>query len=279
VPPTSWPLTQARPERRVLRRRLAASVCATRRSTAARCSSPRRRAAHSDGLLVVIAPLLRCPLFWLRAEGRGLEPSAFNQIGTKPPGRWGNARRGTAPAPQSKPVTPASRLVAHSAVGGIRLGLSVMAAGPARVPHYSYCGRLCARISKRGPRATTVGASSPLALLVRSESSRRLGARKPARSLSLRRLAIRPLLVRHGVITTRPNALRPSEYPCVSAASANGNDLSISTCSSPLATRSSRSKILPGGRPPRLLGGTADGGDDGGEPTPSARVAALGTQP
>ena len=50
----------------------------------------------------------------VRAEGRGLEPpSAFNEIGTRPPGRWGNASRSTAPAPQSKPVTRASRLVAQ----------------------------------------------------------------------------------------------------------------------------------------------------------------------
>ena len=50
----------------------------------------------------------------------GQNPSAVNQIGTRPPGRWGNARRSTAPAPQSKPVTPASRLVTGRAVGGNR---------------------------------------------------------------------------------------------------------------------------------------------------------------
>ena len=51
----------------------------------------------------------------------GQNPRAVNQIGTRPPGRWGDARRSTAPAPQSKPVTPASRLVARvRAVGGIR---------------------------------------------------------------------------------------------------------------------------------------------------------------
>jgi hypothetical protein len=51
----------------------------------------------------------------------GQNPRAVNQIGTRPPGRWDNARRSTAPAPQSKPVTPASRLVAQvRAVGGIR---------------------------------------------------------------------------------------------------------------------------------------------------------------
>jgi hypothetical protein len=45
----------------------------------------------------------------------GQNPGAFNRIGTRPPGRWGNARRSTGPAPQSKPVTHASRLVAQVA--------------------------------------------------------------------------------------------------------------------------------------------------------------------
>ena len=43
---------------------------------------------------------------WVRAERRGPEPPRGQQIETRPPGRWGNARRSTAPAPQSKPVTP-----------------------------------------------------------------------------------------------------------------------------------------------------------------------------
>jgi hypothetical protein len=36
----------------------------------------------------------------------GQNPSAVNQVGTRPPGRWGNARRSTAPAPQSKTSNP-----------------------------------------------------------------------------------------------------------------------------------------------------------------------------
>jgi hypothetical protein len=50
----------------------------------------------------------------------------------KSPGRWGIALSGTTPAPQSKPVTPTSRLVARIAPSvAFQLGLSVPAAGPA----------------------------------------------------------------------------------------------------------------------------------------------------
>jgi hypothetical protein len=54
---------------------------------------------------------LPVPLGLARKEHE--DPARFRHIGTRPPGRWGNARRSTAPAPQSKPVTHASRLVAH----------------------------------------------------------------------------------------------------------------------------------------------------------------------
>ena len=71
------------------------------------------------------------------------DPRAFRHIGTRPPGRWGNARRSTAPAPQSKPVIPASRLVAHVApLVASGLGLRILAAGPAVDRLYSYRGRL-----------------------------------------------------------------------------------------------------------------------------------------
>ena len=84
-------------------------------------------------------------LWWVRAERkRARNPRAFNQVGTRPPSRWGNARRSTARAPQSKPVTPASRLVAQEApLVAAGLGLRILAAGPARLRLYSCCGRLC----------------------------------------------------------------------------------------------------------------------------------------
>ena len=81
---------------------------------------------------------------WVRAERRGPEPPRGQQIETRPPGWWGNARRSTAPAPQSKPVTPPraswrrSRRRWH-----LGLGPRILAAGPARNRHYSYRGRLC----------------------------------------------------------------------------------------------------------------------------------------
>ena len=78
-------------------------------------------------------------------KGRGARtPARFNHEETRPPGRWVNARRNTAPAPQSKPVTPASRLVAQTApLVACGLGLRIVAAGPARLRPYSCCGRLC----------------------------------------------------------------------------------------------------------------------------------------
>src|SRR5207248_5030476 len=70
-------------------------------------------------------------------------PERSDPFGTRPPGRWGNARRSTAPAPQSKPVTHASRVVAHVAPSvASGLGLRILAAGPAVDRLYSYRGRL-----------------------------------------------------------------------------------------------------------------------------------------
>jgi hypothetical protein len=60
-------------------------------------------------------------LYWGRAEERGREPPSVIRVGTKPPRRRDNADRSPTPAPQSKPVTLASRLVTRDrAVGGIR---------------------------------------------------------------------------------------------------------------------------------------------------------------
>jgi len=54
-------------------------------------------------------------------KDEGENPRAVTQITTQPPGRWDNAGRSTAPAPQSKPVTVAYRLVAQRcATGGNR---------------------------------------------------------------------------------------------------------------------------------------------------------------
>ena len=75
---------------------------------------------------------LPVPLVGPRGKEQGVDPRAFNQVGTQPPGRWGNARRSTTPAPQSKPVTAASRLVAQEApLVAFGLGLRILAAGPA----------------------------------------------------------------------------------------------------------------------------------------------------
>ena len=65
-------------------------------------------------------------------------PCAVNQIETRPPSRWGNALRSTAPAPQSKPVAHASRLVARVAPSvAFGPGVRILAAGPAPLRLYS----------------------------------------------------------------------------------------------------------------------------------------------
>jgi hypothetical protein len=58
---------------------------------------------------------LPIPLLGPRAKEEGENPSASNQIGTRPTSRWDNAPTSRAPAPQSKPVVHASRLVTHKA--------------------------------------------------------------------------------------------------------------------------------------------------------------------
>ena len=83
-------------------------------------------------------------LHWDSAEGkRARDPARL--IERKPPGRWDNADRSPAPAPQSKPVTPASRLMAQETpLVASGLGLRILAAGPATYRQYSYrqrCGR------------------------------------------------------------------------------------------------------------------------------------------
>jgi hypothetical protein len=62
------------------------------------------------------------------------------------------------PAPQSKPVAPASRLVAQvapSVASGLRL--RILAAGPACVRLYSYCGRVCADLKARSSSSAGAG--------------------------------------------------------------------------------------------------------------------------
>ncbi len=96
------------------------------------------RQPHSSSRLPI-------PLLGPRAKDEGENPRASNQIGTTPPGRWGDACRSRAPAPQSKPVAHASRLVTHNAPSvASGLGVRILAAGPARLPLYSHSG-VCAR--------------------------------------------------------------------------------------------------------------------------------------
>src|SRR5207245_4237646 len=93
------------------------------------------------------------PLAGPRGKEEGENPRAVDQIGARSPGRWGDAVE--APALQSKPVAPASRLVARVAPSvAFGLGLRIPAAGPARVRLYSYRGRLCDRRPQSRRNAT-----------------------------------------------------------------------------------------------------------------------------
>jgi len=99
--------------RRVFRRRWASTACESRRDPRSRLRSPRLRAAKFCSVCVMAFWASRLSVGSARKE-EGY-PRAFTEIGTRPPDRWGNAGRSTAPAPQSKPVAPASRLVAQIA--------------------------------------------------------------------------------------------------------------------------------------------------------------------
>jgi hypothetical protein len=125
---------------RVFRRRRASIAAESRRDPRSRVNSPRLRAAE----LCSVCVMLIKPSRGSARKGRGLEPRRVHLGRDAATGRWGNAHRSTAPAPQSKPVTPASRLVAQEApLVASGLGLRILAAGPAPVRLYSYRGRLC----------------------------------------------------------------------------------------------------------------------------------------
>src|SRR5438445_7321645 len=125
--------------------RLAFSCAAQTGEPCSRLSSPRLRAASLSPRPHGLTPFR--PSGGSAREGRGREPRAVDQIGARSPGRWGDAVE--APALQSKPVAPASRLVARVAPSvALGLGLRIPAAGPARVRLYSYRERLSAQPSK-----------------------------------------------------------------------------------------------------------------------------------
>ena len=131
-----------------------------RKPAVTRDHEPARRAdAPPDRVLSASSSSrLSIPLLRLRARKRARTPARSTRSGTKPPGRWGNVRRANAPAPQSKPVVQASRLVtqkASSVASG--LGVRIRAAGPAHLRLYSHSDRLRAptsKIARTCPRAS-----------------------------------------------------------------------------------------------------------------------------
>ena len=120
--PTGCATVRTSPARWAFRWRWASTACKSSRDPRSRLSPPCLRAAESGCLRFNVLTSSR-PSVGSARKGEGKNPRAFSQIETRPPGRWSNARRTGTPAPQSKPVTPASRLVEQNcAVGGIRAG-------------------------------------------------------------------------------------------------------------------------------------------------------------
>jgi hypothetical protein len=104
---------------RVFRRRWT-STAATRRDPRSRANSPRLRAAESCSVRVIVFTF-PIPSVGTARKEEGENPDAFNHIGTRPPGRWDNARRSRSTGPAVKTSNP--RLPprdAEHAVGGIR---------------------------------------------------------------------------------------------------------------------------------------------------------------
>jgi hypothetical protein len=183
-------------------------------------------------------------LCWARAEGRGLEPRASNEIGTRPPGRGGNACRSTAPAPQSKPVTHASRLVAQIAPL-VAFGLQAENPGrrashmPTLLLSRAFMWTRPQKFARARPRARGSADSSPLAGRV----SHRLGRRRtidPERDR--RRPPWRVGISAHWLLspitpgccarTTRPSS-RHSECPAAMSYKSIRSTTSAHNCSSP----------------------------------------------
>jgi len=141
----------------------------SRRDSRSRLGSRCLRTAKSCRLRVIVFKPSR-PLYRARAQGRGREPPRVQSAWDEATGPAGDARGSTAPAPQSKPVAPASRLVAQVAPSvASGLGLRILAAGPAINRLYSYSRRLCepdlksllGRILLAGGRARPDGACPP----------------------------------------------------------------------------------------------------------------------
>jgi hypothetical protein len=106
--------------RRAFRPRRASNAGESRRDPRSRVNSARLRAGQRWSVRMMVFSSSR-PSIGVARKQEGYSPRAFNQIQTKPPGRWDSADRGLPQRPRSqKPITPASRLVAQSAVGGIR---------------------------------------------------------------------------------------------------------------------------------------------------------------
>jgi hypothetical protein len=172
-------LRQASRAGRAVKRRRASIAEETRRDPRSRANSPRRRAARPCSIRVIVFTPFHPSVENARKE-EGENPRAFNQIGTRPPGRWGNARRANTPAPQSKPVAQASRLVAQVAPSvALGLGVRIPAAGPAHLGLYSHSGRLRTRTSKNLLELLRAHRQTPANRPTRLPPTRRI--RRPSR--------------------------------------------------------------------------------------------------
>ena len=136
------------PTCRAFRRRRASIAGENRRDPRSCVSSPRRRAAKSCRLRVMVSSLLPPSLGKVARKQEGYGPRELSGRHEDHRAGWGNADRSPAPAPQSEPVTHASRLVARIApLVAFGLRLRNLAAGPATYRQYSYRG-VCGRESQ-----------------------------------------------------------------------------------------------------------------------------------
>ena len=119
--PTRSALVRALTARRAFRRRRASTACESCRDPGSRSSSPRLRAAQLFCARVIVQAF---PSLWLGAHGakRGSRTPSVQRNRAATFGPVGGPGGRPQPAPQSKPVTRTSRLVAQDrAVGGIRV--------------------------------------------------------------------------------------------------------------------------------------------------------------
>jgi hypothetical protein len=152
-----------------------------RRRRASIAAETRRELARVAGALPGCVPSSASwsssiPAPRLSAHKEEREDPEQSSVGTRPPGRWGNAQRGSAPALQSKPVTHASRLVAHVAPSvAFGLGVRILGRRASSCSTVLLFERLCERRVQKLAR-TRVGRPTAARLAPTRHRPTRVGA-------------------------------------------------------------------------------------------------------